>query len=117
MNKLSVRGFSFGTYLKIYIIPCLLLGILIGLAGMLMGFFGIEISTRSGAYELVGMKAGLFILVYAPLYMVSLGLVLGVFSYFPFKLLMKYRKEMSIYYIPANGKLVKSDVSNDENVN
>ncbi|MCL2811115.1 MAG: hypothetical protein FWD25_04405 [Clostridia bacterium] len=89
MEKLTLRKISFGSYIKLFLLGGVSLGVVIGALLFIMALFGLPVTSNIGTIEFEGIAAGFFALLIVPL---ALALVFGFFSLFMypcFRLMLK----------------------------
>lgn len=89
MEKVTLRKISFGSYIKLFLLGGIGLGVVMGALFLVMALFGIPVTSNIGTIQFEGIAAGFFALLIAPL---ACALVLGWFSLFMypcFRLVLK----------------------------
>ncbi|MCE5284881.1 MAG: hypothetical protein LLG02_03385 [Pelosinus sp.] len=96
MQRIIINQIKIGSFIKLFSMVWLSLGITMGLLFFVMiGLFGIGDAHINGN-TYYGLTAGMISLIMVPLASVIIGLVWGIFAYLPFRVLMKILKKISI---------------------
>lgn len=116
MNKIEIKRIKFGSHLKLSTLYGLSAGIVFGLIGLIFGILGGNVHANVGAMEMFGLKAGIAMLIIGPINLTIFGFFGGLLSYLPFRLFMKFKKRINVYYVPADLGVVM-DVLEEEVLN
>lgn len=72
-------------------------GITIGVLGLIIGIFDGPIYATIGAKVYTGLSGGFLFLIGSPIISVIFNMILGLITYWPFKLLIKIIRGLSLY--------------------
>lgn len=102
MNKVIIKRLKFSTHMKLSTICGFTSGVTVGLLGFVIGMLGGNVTVNLGSNILVGSTAGIMFLIIGPLNLTIFGVIGGLLSYWPFRLFMKFKKQLDIYYLPLD---------------
>ena len=98
---LSVKGISFGSYLKLLIIISLSSGLIFGLFLFIMSILGGNVYANLGTVQLHGIIAGIVNIFLSPLIFSFFGLFISLVSFLPFKYALKIMNgiKLKLHYV------------------
>lgn len=96
MEEKKITQIWFGSFLKLFSLIFLSLGVIIGLLAFVAGLLGGDVSATIGDQQLTGFKAGLVNLFLFPIMLYLTGIFFGLLAFLPFKLLLKINKGINI---------------------
>ncbi len=97
MKKIELRAIKFGSFFKFIMLISLSSGVAFGILLFVIGIFGGDVNANLGPLQLTGVAGGALSLITGPIVVSFFGLFISVFSYIPFKLLLKIIKKISLY--------------------
>ena len=96
MENKKIVQLSFVSYVKIAGAMGLAGGALLGCLLFIMSLFGGNVYANFGTVQYTGITAGIINIFLAPIFMLIVGSITALFSFFPFKLLMKITKGINL---------------------
>lgn len=97
MNKIIIKNIKFSSFMKLFFVFSMCLGILIGILGFIAGIFNGPVYVNIGENVYTGFVGGLLGLVVFPLLSIIFGAILGLLTFYPFKLYLKMKKRLPLY--------------------
>lgn len=109
MQKIFIRRLTFKSFVKLFILIELSVGLFIGILSFCSAsFFGIG-SAEINGIQYHGLTAGILNLFIAPVISMILGVLNGIFAYLPFKIVMKVLKKVRL-----DGEFAREEVLHNE---
>ena len=97
MDQVTIRNVKFGSFFKVSVLISLSFGIIFGLIIFIIGLFGGPVQANIGAAKLTGIAGGVASLILGPFIFSIFGMLIGIFTFLPFKLILKVLKRITIY--------------------
>lgn len=112
MNKIIIKNIKFTSFMKLFFVFSMCLGILIGILGFIAGIFNGPVYVNIGANVYTGFVGGLLGLIVFPLLSVIFGTILGLLTFYPFKFFLKMKKRLPLYIEVENYEIQNEEISN-----
>lgn len=97
MEEKNLLQIEFGSFIKLLSSIFLSLGIVAGILVFVINLFGGNITANLGSIlQLTGISAGLVSLVIFPIMFYLMGVIWGLFAFFPFKFFLKIMKGIKL---------------------
>lgn len=87
--RLKVKKIRFSSYIKLFVLASLLVGIVLGILGFVISLLGGQAHANIGSLTVTGIPAGIILIFLFPIFYCFFGLLFGLISYLPFKLILK----------------------------
>ena len=105
MKKIEICRLSFGSYMKLFLLSGIALGVLMGILMFILGLAGLPVYANIGNLHFTGVTAGFINLILAPLLPGIIFTWFGLIMYWPFRLFLKIFKSVKftalIEYAPV----------------
>lgn len=87
--RLKVKKIRFSSYIKLFVLVFLSIGIVFGILGFFISLLGGQANANIGTLTVTGIPAGIILIFLFPILYCFFGLLFGLISYLPFKLILK----------------------------
>ncbi len=96
MKEINLVQITFGSFIKLFCVFFLSIGVFMGILAFMISLFGGDVVANVGATQLTGIKAGVTNLFLFPIIFTVAGFVFNLCSFLPFKYFLKIIKGLKL---------------------